>query len=205
MDERDIDALLVEQVRAGDLCAFERLVRKYQRRIYRLALGVVGQAGDAEDVTQETFIQAFRSIEAFRGDSAFYTWLYQIGLHKALNCRKRMRQSAVYIEDRGAEAPDEDALGERRWEVDSPAFVLEKKQAIEAVDAILATMSPAFVEALFMFVCEGMPCRDIARIAEVDQKTVRSRVFRAREMLSRKLGDVEVAATERRRARSKIT
>ena len=205
MDEREIDALLVAQVRAGDLAAFERLVRKYQRRIYRLALGVVGQPGDAEDVTQETFIQAFRSIEAFRGEAAFFTWLYQIGLHKALTWRKRMRQRAVHVDDGGHAAPDEEALEGSRWEIHSPAFVLENKQALAAIDATLATMSPAFVDALLLFVCDGMACRDIAVLAGVDQKTVRSRIFRAREMLSDQLDDSVTEAAERRRAKHKIT
>lgn len=205
MDEREIDALLVAQVRAGDLAAFERLVRKYQRRIYRLALGVVGQPGDAEDVTQETFIQAFRSIEAFRGDAAFFTWLYQIGLHKALTWRKRMRQRAVLVDDGGPAAPEEEALEGGRWEIHSPAFVLENKQALAAIDAILATMSPPFVDALLMFVCDGMACRDIAVLAGVDQKTVRSRIFRAREILSDQLDDSVTEAAERRRAKHKIT
>lgn len=206
MDEREIDALLVAQVRAGDLAAFERLVRKYQRRIYRLALGVVGQPGDAEDVTQETFIQAFRSIEAFRGEAAFFTWLYQIGLHKALTWRKRMRQRALHVDDGGPVAPEEEeALEGSRWEIQSPAFVLENKQALAAIDAILATMSPAFVDALLLFVCDGMACRDIAVLAGVDQKTVRSRIFRAREMLSDQLDDSVTEVADRRRAKHKIT
>lgn len=205
MDEREIDALLVAQVRAGDLAAFERLVRKYQRRIYRLALGVVGQPGDADDVTQETFIQAFRSIEAFRGDAAFFTWLYQIGLHKALTWRQRIRQRAVPIEDGALERLEEDTLGGGRWEIFSPAFILENKQALAAIDAILATMSPAFVDALLLFVRDGMACRDIAVLAGVDQKTVRSRIFRAREMLADQLDDSVTEVADRRRAKHKIT
>ena len=116
-----------------------------------------------------------------------------------------MRQRAVLIEDGALERLDEDTLGVGRWEIHSPAFVLENRQALAAIDAILATMSPAFVDALLLFVCDGMACRDIAVLAGVDQKTVRSRIFRAREMLSDQLDDSVTEVADRRRAKHTIT
>ena len=83
--ERDIDKQLVERVQQGDKMAFDMLVTKYERRLFRLVVRVVGNQGEAEDVVQETFIKAYRALPQFRGDSAFYTWLYRIGINTARN------------------------------------------------------------------------------------------------------------------------
>lgn len=198
MDEREVDALLVEKVKGGDLRAFERLVTKYERRIYRLALNILRRPADAEDVTQETFIQAFRSLEAFRGESAFFTWLYRIGMNNSLTCRTRLRQYSMCFEELPTEHGEDGDERSRRWDFDSPSLPLENRQALQQVDAILARMAPPFADALLMQVCEGMSCLAIAKIAAVSPNTVRSRVHRARAFLARELDGRGGAAPQKR-------
>jgi RNA polymerase sigma-70 factor (ECF subfamily) len=94
MSERDVDRLLVERAQRGDKRAFELLVEKYQRKLGRLLARFVRDPAEVEDVTQEAFIKAYRALPAFRGDSAFYTWLYRIGINTAKNYLMALRRRA---------------------------------------------------------------------------------------------------------------
>jgi len=188
------DTTSVEAARIGNLEAFAGLVEKYQGRIYRVVFRIVKDVADAEDVTQETFIHAFRALETFRADSAFFTWLYRIALNNALNCRLKQRHWSVRFE-----SGDEDL-----WEAiecmrpagfsDTPLDCLERKQTLQTVERLLEEMPEKFSDALMSLVVEGMSCTDMSARFAVSPNTVRTRVFRAREFLARRMPDFQLTA-----------
>src|SRR5258706_8774178 len=112
MSEREVDQLLVERAQRGDKKAFELLVEKYQRKLARLVSHLVRDPGEVEDVTQEAFVKAYRALPSFRGDSAFYTWLYRIGINTAKNYLVAMGRRAPTPTGGDAQGAEEDGEGE---------------------------------------------------------------------------------------------
>ena len=188
MGEANQDTELVRLAQAGDARAFEALVVKYQRRIARHVARYVRQAGDVEDVVQEAFIRAYRGLASFRGDSAFYSWLYRIATNAALNFIAREPEAVLL----GDDAPEEraDAFEPGVSDAEDPERSLMASQIADAVQRALARLQPELAEALMLYVVEGKPYAEIAGMLGIPIGTVRTRIFRAREFIAKRLEPV---------------
>lgn len=188
MAETAQDAELVRLAQAGNAKAFEALVVKYQRRIARHVARYVKAAGDVEDIVQETFIRAYRGLASFRGDSAFYSWLYRIATNTALSHLEREPREVLL----GDDAPEEraEAFEPGVSDAEDPERTLFAKQIAEAVQRALAKLQPELAEALTLYEVEGRPYADIAGMLGIPIGTVRTRIFRAREFIAKRLEPV---------------
>jgi RNA polymerase sigma-70 factor, ECF subfamily len=172
----------------GDRDAFGALVRRYQRRVYATALHVLGNHGDADDVTQETFVRAFRGIARFDGRSDFFTWLYRITVNTALNHVRSNKRVAALADAGAAEAAHDggrpEALGvpER-----TPAEWLNLTQEVQRVLTAIAGLSPPLRVTLVLATVEQLPYKQIAEILEVPEGTIAWRVNEARRLLRERL------------------
>ena len=189
------DSELVRLAQSGDQLAFEALVVKYQRRIARHVARYVPIASDVEDVVQEVFIRAYRGLHSFRGDSAFYTWLYRIATNAALTFLRRAPLEEQ-LDDSEDERPNLFEPGISDGE--TPERTLMASQIADAVRQGLARMQPELVDALTLFEVEGKSYSDIAQMFGVPVGTVRSRIFRAREALAKRLEPVLAPQRDRR-------
>jgi RNA polymerase sigma-70 factor, ECF subfamily len=189
MTAEDTDALLVERVQRGDMRAFEMLVVKYQRRVERLIGRMVRDVDLVADIAQETFIRAYRAMPQFRGDSAFYTWLYRIAVNtakKALMDRKRdpvVTESALFSvnDEETSRAESELSDGE------TPEGLLASKQIAQAVNEAIQSLSEDLRQAIVLREIEGLSYEEIADVMNCPIGTVRSRIFRARESIAQRL------------------
>jgi RNA polymerase sigma-70 factor (ECF subfamily) len=187
MGDREVDQQLVERAQRGDKHAFELLVAKYQRRLGRLISRFVRNAAEAEDVTQDAFIKAYRALPAFRGDSAFYTWLYRIGINTAKNhlvAQGRRAPTSTPFDSDDAEDFEDAAL---LHEVATPENELMSKQVVEVVNASLQELPDDLRTALTLREIEGLSYEEIAEVMNCPIGTVRSRIFRAREVIATNL------------------
>ena len=185
--ERECDQLLVERVQSGDKQAFDVLVSKYQRRLMRLVSRLVHDPAEAEDVVQEAFIKAYRALRHFRGDSAFYTWLYRIGINTAKNflvTQARRTPTSTENDAQQAEAFDD---GEHLRDINTPESMLASKQIIETVNAAMDLLPIELRTAIVLREIEGLSYEEISDIMACPIGTVRSRIFRAREVIAEKL------------------
>ena len=187
MSERDIDQQLVERVQRGDKRAFELLVTKYQRRIFRLLSRMIRDPAEIEDVAQEAFVKAYRALTNFRGESAFYTWLYRIAINTAKNHlvsqgRRVPTATASDIED--AEGFEDAAL---LREVATPDSMLQSRQVAEAVNRAIEKLPEELRTAIVLRELEGLSYEEIAETMACPIGTVRSRIFRAREAIANEL------------------
>ena len=186
MSDRELDQALVERAQKGDKRAFELLVAKYQRKLGRLLSRMVRDAAEVEDITQETFIKAYRALPGFRGESAFYTWLYRIGVNTAKNYlvgRKRQATSTdVLAED--AENYEE---GDMLRDVATPDAELQTKQIAQAVNSAVDALPDELRVAITLREIEGMSYEEIAQMMDCPIGTVRSRIFRAREAIAERI------------------
>ncbi len=185
--ERDIDQLLVERVQRGDKKAFELLVLKYQRRLFRLVSRLVHDHAEAEDVVQEAFIKAYRALANFRGDSAFYTWLYRIGINTAKNYLVTQgRRTPTSTESDVEEAESfHDADGLR--DINTPESLMASKQIAATVNAVMLALPEELRNAITLREIEGLSYEEISEAMSCPIGTVRSRIFRAREAIAEKL------------------
>ena len=188
--ETDADALLVERTKRGDVKAFEMLVVKYQRRIERLIGRMVRDVDLVPDIAQETFIRAYRALPQFRGESAFYTWLYRIAVNtakKALGELKRdplVTQSAMVSHDDGDETSRvENELSDG----ETPETLLHSKEIGATVNAAIDALSEDLRQAIVLREIEGLSYEEIAAVMNCPIGTVRSRIFRAREAIAERL------------------
>jgi RNA polymerase sigma-70 factor (ECF subfamily) len=187
MSDREIDRQLVTRAQGGDKQAFSLLVEKYQRKLARLLSRFIRDPAEVEDVTQEAFIKAYRALPAFRGDSAFYTWLYRIGINTAKNYLMAMGRRAptsTEIEAEDAEGFDE---GEQLRDINTPESVLLSNEIAETVNATIEQLPEELRTAIQMREIEGMSYEDIAKAMDCPIGTVRSRIFRAREAIAEQL------------------
>ena len=198
MSERDIDQLLVERAQAGEQHAFEILVGKYQRKLGRLLSRLVRDQAEVEDVAQEAFIKAYRALPSFRGDSAFYTWLYRIGINTAKNHLVAQGRRAPTSTDFDADEAEgfEDA-GQLR-DINPPESILQSRQVAETINAALADLPDELRNAILLREIEGMSYEEIAEVMGCPIGTVRSRIFRAREAVAEKLRPLLDVAADRR-------
>ena len=180
------DLQLVRKVRNGDRAAFDLLVIKYQSRVAAIISRYVYDSQEVMDLTQETFVKAYRAIDRFRGDSAFYTWLYRIAVNTAKNfleARGRRPQGSADISE--AENFDD---GIRLRDPASPERLLQREQLQEALSRVIAGLPEELRSAFLLREYDGLSYEDIARILECPIGTVRSRIFRARDAVDRHLG-----------------
>lgn len=198
MGEREADLLLVERVQAGDQEAFGLLVGKYQRKLLRLVMRLVRDHAEAEDVTQEAFIKAYRALPNFRGESAFYTWLYRIGVNTAKNwliAQGRRMPLVGDIIDGDGEGADADALLQ---DVETPERMLLSKEIGETVNLAMDALPEDLRTAIALREIEGLSYEEIAQVMDCPIGTVRSRIFRARDAIAAKLRPLLDAAPDRR-------
>ncbi|KPK07036.1 MAG: RNA polymerase subunit sigma [Betaproteobacteria bacterium SG8_39] len=187
MSERDIDRQLVERAQRGDKRAFELLVEKYQRRLGRLLSRFIRDPSEVEDVMQEAFIKAYRALPAFRGDSAFYTWLYRIGINTAKNYLAAMGRRAPTSTEVEAEEAEGHEDGERLRDLNTPENLLLSREIADTVNSTIESLPQELRTAIQLREIEGMSYEEIADIMGCPIGTVRSRIFRAREAVAERL------------------
>lgn len=187
MGDREIDQQLVERAQRGEKHAFELLVSKYQRKLARLLSRFIRDATEVEDVTQEAFIKAYRALPSFRGDSAFYTWLYRIGINTAKNYLVAMGRRAPTTTEFDSEEAESFEDGDQLRDLNTPENLLMSKQVAETVNETLAELPEELRTAITLREIEGLSYEDIANIMNCPIGTVRSRIFRAREAIAERL------------------
>ncbi len=185
--ERECDQLLVERVQAGDQQAFNLLVAKYQRRLLRLVARLVHDPAEAEDVVQETFIKAYRALRHFRGESAFYTWLYRIGINTAKNFLVTQGRRAPTSTEADAEKAEGFDDADNLRDINTPESVLASKQIAFTVNAAMEALPLELRTAIVLREIEGLSYEEISEAMSCPIGTVRSRIFRAREVIAEKL------------------
>jgi len=187
MSDREIDQQLVERAQRGDKQAFELLVVKYQRKLERLLSRIIRDPAEIEDVAQEAFIKAYRALPNFRGDSAFYTWLYRIGINTAKNYLIALGRRAPTSTEFDSEEAEgfEDASGLR--DINTPESELASKQIAQTVNDAIAALPEELRTAITLRELDGLSYEEIAQIMNCPIGTVRSRIFRAREAVAEKL------------------
>ena len=188
---------LVKRAQAGDKQAFGALVRTYQRRIFRLAMGMVRNEDDALDIAQETFVKAHRNLDRFKGDAAFYTWLYRIAKNLCIDhLRKRRGEQVEYDDGVGRDdAAQGDTLGlDAPSKRDGPSKRLMNSELGAQLHAALQTLSEDHREILLLREVEGLSYEELAETLEIKKGTVMSRLFHARKKMQAALaGYVEGA------------
>ena len=187
MGDREIDQQLVERAQHGDKHAFELLVAKYQRKLGRLLSRFIRNPTEVEDVVQEAFIKAYRALPSFRGESAFYTWLYRIGINAAKNylvSEGRRPPTTTEFDSEEAEG-FEDA--EQLRNINTPKNELMSKQVAETVNKAMDSLPEELKIAITLREIEGLSYEEIATMMNCPIGTVRSRIFRARETIAEKL------------------
>ena len=187
MGEREADQVLVERVQSGDKEAFGLLVAKYQRKLIRLVSRLVWNPAEAEDVAQETFIKAYRALPNFRGESAFYTWLYRIGVNTAKNWLAANSRRVPTRSEVSSEDAEQYEGGELLRDVDTPEQVLMSKQIANVVNAAMERLPEDLKTAIVLREIDGMAYEEIAQVMDCPIGTVRSRIFRAREAIAKEL------------------
>jgi RNA polymerase sigma-70 factor (ECF subfamily) len=187
VSDREIDRQLVVRAQQGDKQAFNLLVEKYQRKLSRLLSRFIRDQAEVEDVTQEAFIKAYRALPAFRGDSAFYTWLYRIGINTAKNYLMAMGRRAPTSTEVEAEDAESFEEGEQLRDINTPESVLLTNEIAETVNSTIEQLPEELRKAIQMRELEGMSYEDIAQAMDCPIGTVRSRIFRAREAIAERL------------------
>ena len=198
MSDREIDQQLVERVQRGDKAAFDLLVVKYQRKIFRLLSRLIRDSAEVEDVAQEAFIKAYRALPNFRGESAFYTWLYRIAINTAKNWlvsqgRRAPTSTETDIED--AETFDD---GEHLRDLNTPDAMLLTRQVADAVNRAIERLPEDLKTAIVLRELEGLSYEEIAETMNCPIGTVRSRIFRAREAIAEELRPVLNTSKDKR-------
>jgi RNA polymerase sigma-70 factor (ECF subfamily) len=198
MSDRDIDQQLVERVQRGDKAAFDLLVVKYQRKIFRLLSRLIRDTAEIEDVAQEAFVKAYRALPNFRGDSAFYTWLYRIAINTAKNylvSQRRRAPTSTQADVEDAETFDD---GDHLRDLNTPDSMLVTKQVAEAVNRAIDQLPEDLRTAIVLRELEGLSYEEIAESMQCPIGTVRSRIFRAREAIALELRPILDTAKDKR-------
>ncbi|MCC6534561.1 MAG: RNA polymerase sigma factor RpoE [Burkholderiales bacterium] len=187
MGDREVDQQLVERAQRGEKAAFELLVAKYQRKLVRLLSRFIRDPTEVEDVAQEAFIKAYRALPSFRGDSAFYTWLYRIGINTAKNYLVALGRRAPTVSE--TESGDGEGSEESGQVPDfnTPENELMSRQIAETVNRAVEELPEELRTAITLRELEGLSYEEIAGIMNCPIGTVRSRIFRAREAIAEKL------------------
>jgi RNA polymerase sigma-70 factor (ECF subfamily) len=195
---REIDQQLVERAQRGDKKAFELLVSKYQRKLARLLSRFVRDPAEVEDVTQEAFIKAYRALPSFRGDSAFYTWLYRIGINTAKNYLVALGRRAPTTTEFDAEEAEGFEDAENLRDNNTPDAMLQSREIADAVNRAMEALPDELRTAITLREIEGLSYEDIASAMACPIGTVRSRIFRARDAIAAELRPLLDTSEDRR-------
>jgi RNA polymerase sigma-70 factor (ECF subfamily) len=196
--DREVDQQLVERVQRGDKRAFDLLVNKYQRKLGRLLSRFIRDPSEVEDVTQEAFIKAYRALPGFRGESAFYTWLYRIGINTAKNHLVAMGRRAPTSTDLDAEEAESTEGAEQLRDLNTPENQLMSREVGDTVNRTLLELPEELRTALTLREIEGLSYEEIAEAMQCPVGTVRSRIFLAREAVADKLRPLLGTSKDRR-------
>lgn len=196
MGDREADQALVERVQNGDQQAYGLLVAKYQRKLLRLLSRLVRDPAEVEDIAQETFIKAYRALPSFRGDSAFYTWLYRIGVNTAKNWLiSHGRRSPAEVDHEDAESYED---AEMLRDINTPERMMMSKQIADTVNSAMDALPDELRTAIMLREIDGLSYEEIAQMMDCPIGTVRSRIFRAREAIAGKLRPLLDTGPDRR-------
>lgn len=198
MSDREVDQQLVERAQRGDKQAFGLLVSKYQRKLGRLLSRLIRDPAEVEDVAQEAFIKAYRALPSFRGDSAFYTWLYRIGINTAKNYLVSQGRRAPTTTEFDSEEAETFEDGDQLRDINTPERMLQSKQIGETVNSAMEALPEELRTAIVLREIEGLSYEEIASIMDCPIGTVRSRIFRAREAIADKLRPLLDTAPDKR-------
>ncbi|MEE8344957.1 MAG: RNA polymerase sigma factor RpoE [Woeseiaceae bacterium] len=190
MATKSTDAQLVRRVQKGDKGAFDLLVLKYQHRIVNLVMRYVRDPDQALDITQEVFLKAYRALARFRGESAFYTWLYRIAVNTAKNYLAAQRRRPMDVE-LDLQDPEQFDLHAKLRETDTPESVLMGRQLHETVARAIEALPEDLRTAIVLRELDGMSYEEIAQTMDCPVGTVRSRIFRARDAIGKKIGTLD--------------
>ena len=189
MSNQASDKKLVERVQKGDKGAFDLLVLKYQHKIVNLVMRYVRDPELALDISQEAFIKAYRALPRFRGDSAFYTWMYRIAVNTAKNHLAAQRRRPMDVE-LDLHDPEQYDLHAKLKETDTPEGVTLSNELKETVERAISALPEDLRTAIILRELEGMSYEEIAETMECPVGTVRSRIFRARDAIGKKVGSL---------------
>jgi len=181
------DLGLVRRVQRGERGAYDLLVLKYQHKVVKLVMRYLRDPADAEDVAQEAFIKAYRALPQFRGESAFYTWLYRIAVNTAKNYLATQGRRAPTSTEADAEEAETFSDADQLRDINTPESMLMSKQIAETVNAAMAVLPEELRTAITLREIEGLSYEEIAEMMGCPIGTVRSRIFRAREAIAAKL------------------
>ena len=186
MTPEQSDLALVERVQRGERSAFDVLVLRYQQKVLKLVLRYIRDPMEAEDVAQEAFIKAFRAIGSFRGDSAFYTWIYRIAINTAKNAlvasKRRPVNFGIDVQD-----PEQGDLEARMTDGETPEQLALTEEIRETVNQAMGDLPEELRTAIVLREIDGLSYEEIAASMDCPVGTVRSRIFRAREAIDRRL------------------
>jgi len=186
MSQDENDQQLVQRVQKGDRSAFDLLVLKYQHRVLKLVSRFVNNPAEAEDVAQDAFLKAYRALPSFRGESAFYTWLYRIAINTAKNSLVATRRRPVDF-DLDLQDPDQFDRHAKLKEVDTPERVLLTEEIRQVVQGAMEQLPEDLRTAIVLRELDGLSYEEIAEAMDCPVGTVRSRIFRAREAIDKRL------------------
>ncbi|MCH8249756.1 MAG: RNA polymerase sigma factor RpoE [Proteobacteria bacterium] len=189
MSNQASDQKLVKRVQKGDKGAFDLLVLKYQHKIVNLIMRYVRDPELALDIAQEAFIKAYRALPRFRGESAFYTWMYRIAVNTAKNYLAAQRRRPANVE-LDLQDPEQYDLHAKLRETDTPEGITLSNELRETVERAIAALPEDLRTAIILRELEGMSYEEIAQTMECPVGTVRSRIFRARDAISKKVGSM---------------
>ena len=184
---READAEMLQAVLAGDGTAYQGLVEKYQNRVYAMIYGMVRNAEDARDLTQEAFVKAFRNLKSFRLESSFYTWLYRIAMNLAIDhTRKQKRRETKEFDEQVGTRNSEGDLSEIH-RAESPRKALERKQLMAAINDALQKLPEEQRQIVVLREVQGLSYREISEVMHIPEGTVMSRLYYARKKLQKLL------------------
>jgi RNA polymerase sigma-70 factor (ECF subfamily) len=184
------DLGLVQRVQKGDKTAFDLLVLKYQHKVVKLVTRYLRDPSDAEDVAQEAFIKAYRAIPQFRGDSAFYTWLYRIAINTAKNAIVSRDRNPVEFDLDLQSVEESNSMQMRLADAETPESLLQTEEIRTTVNQAIEALPEDLRTAIVLRELEGLSYEDIAQAMDCPVGTVRSRIFRAREAIDKRLSEV---------------
>lgn len=189
MSNESTDKELVKRVQKGDKGAFDLLVLKYEQKIVNLVMRYVRDPELALDISQEAFIKAYRALPRFRGDSAFYTWMYRIAVNTAKNYLAAQRRRPMDIE-LDMQDPDQYGLHAKLKETDTPEGLTISQELQEVLERAIEALPDDLRTAIILRELDGMSYEEIAQTMDCPVGTVRSRIFRARDAIGKKVGNL---------------
>lgn len=192
VDTQADDKTLVTRCHAGDQEAFKELVQRYQRKVYGIAFGMLHNAEDAMDVTQEAFIRVHRYLDRFKGSSSFFTWLYRITVNLCIDhLRREGKAQTVDYDDAVSHANQQEAEQLRPWSLDmNPSSAMDRKELREMIDKALELLSPNHRAVILMREVEGLSYKEMSEVMRCSKGTIMSRLFHARRRMQSALSEV---------------